>query len=225
MGKPFDAAGIIHVWRADADSSHWERVAAVQEGYAGTVAAFELVTHLLGRATPNAHGRTIAAVTLYHPNGAKRGAYIVSQAVGEQAISEWCPVGTRSTWMPESPIEEVGHPSAVGGDPLFRLARADRDAGAVPRTYQAEGGETPQTIAKRFDALSRPRWAAELKAANPNRDWTSRIYAADVITIPDAWPSPFWGSARDRGYLDASGPPSEGGAAADRLLRRVEDSW
>jgi hypothetical protein len=29
MGKPFDAAGIIHVWRADADSSHWERVAAV----------------------------------------------------------------------------------------------------------------------------------------------------------------------------------------------------
>jgi hypothetical protein len=222
MGKAFDAAGVVHVWRADADSPHWQRVAAVQEGYAGTVAAFELVKHLLGTATPNAHGRTIAAVTLYYPNGTKRGAYIVSQGAGEQPIREWCPAGARSTWTPEPPIEDVGHPSAAGGNRPPRIVRADRETGALPRTYQAEGGETPQTIAKRYDALSRPHWAAELKAANPNRDWTSRIYAADVITIPDAWPSPFWGSARDRGYLDASGPPSDAGA--DRPLRRGEDS-
>ena len=188
MGKAFDGAGIVHVWRADSDSPHWERVAAVQEGYTGTIAAFDLVTHLLAGATPNAQGRTIAAVTFYHPNGTKRGAYIVSRAAGQQPTSEWIPAGARSTWTPESPIDDVGHPMATGGNWPPRIAHTDRETGAVPRTYQAEGGETPQTIAKRYDALSRPHWAGELKAANPNRDWTSRIYAADIILIPDVWP-------------------------------------
>ena len=80
------------------------------------------------------------------------------------------------------------------------------EAGALTRTYSAEGSETPQAIAKRYDALSRERWAAELQAANPQRDWSARVYAGDVIAIPDAWPQPFWGAAKERGFLDASGP-------------------
>ena len=81
-----------------------------------------------------------------------------------------------------------------------------QDAGAISRTYTAQGEETPQTIAKRYDALARERWATELKAANPQRDWTTRIYAGDTIAIPDDWPQPFWGAAKERGFLDASGP-------------------
>lgn len=92
----------------------------------------------------------------------------------------------------------------------FDLGReADGETGAVTRTYTAEEGESPQGVAKRYDALSRRRWAAELKAANPERDWTARLYAGDVLTIPDAWPAPFWGAAKERGFLDASGPTGE----------------
>jgi hypothetical protein len=89
---------------------------------------------------------------------------------------------------------------------FIEVAPESTDAGALGRTYAAEGGETPQTIAKRYDALARERWAAELKAANPQRDWTARIYAGDAVAIPDAWPQPFWGTAKERGSLDASGP-------------------
>jgi hypothetical protein len=81
-----------------------------------------------------------------------------------------------------------------------------QDAGAITRTYTAQGDETPQAIAKRYDALSRERWAGELKAANPQRDWTARVYAGDLIAIPEAWPQPFWGAAKERGFLDTSGP-------------------
>jgi hypothetical protein len=87
-----------------------------------------------------------------------------------------------------------------------RLALESRDTGALGRTYAAEGGETPQAIAKRYDALARERWATELRAANPQRDWTARIYAGDVIAVPEGWPQPFWGAAKERGLLEASGP-------------------
>ena len=89
---------------------------------------------------------------------------------------------------------------------FVEVAPASTDAGAVSRTYTAQGDETPQAIAKRYDAHARERWAAELKAANPQRDWTARVYAGDVIAIPDTWPQPFWGAAKERGFLEASGP-------------------
>jgi hypothetical protein len=84
-----------------------------------------------------------------------------------------------------------------------------QDAGAVARTYTAQGDETPQAIAKRYDAFSRERWAGELKEANPQRDWTARVYAGDRIAIPEAWPQPFWSAATERGFLDTSGPTGE----------------
>jgi hypothetical protein len=96
---------------------------------------------------------------------------------------------------------------------FVEIVPENQDAGAVGRTYTAQGDETPQGIARRYDALARERWAAELKAANPERDWTARIYAGDTIAIPDVWPQPFWGTAKERGYLDASGPT--GALAAD----------
>ena len=44
----------------------------------------------------------------------------------------------------------------------------------------------------------------------------------DAAGVLHVWPSLFWGSAREGGYLDASSPPSDAGA--DRPLRRGEDS-
>jgi hypothetical protein len=89
---------------------------------------------------------------------------------------------------------------------FVEIVPEDQDAGAVGRAYTAQGEETPQGIARRYDALTRERWANELRAANPERDWTARIYAGDTIAIPEVWPQPFWGAAKERGYLDASGP-------------------
>ena len=102
-------------------------------------------------------------------------------------------------------VEQMGDPFEDAAWPL------EEDAGAVSRAYSAEAGDTPKTIAKRYDALSRPHWVGELAAANPDRDWTARIYSGDVFTIPDAWPQPFWGAAKDRGYLDASGLAEDAG--------------
>lgn len=102
---------------------------------------------------------------------------------------------------------------------FIEIVPESQDAGALSRTYSAEGSETPQAIARRYDALSRERWATELKAANPQRDWTARIYAGDTIAIPDTWPQPFWGAAKERGFLDASGPTGElADDAADPFL-------
>jgi serpin B len=63
------------------------------------------------------------------------------------------------------------------------------ETGAVARTYSAAGGETPQTIASRYGALSREHWAAELRAANPQRNLATRIYSGDVFSIPREWSS------------------------------------
>jgi hypothetical protein len=89
---------------------------------------------------------------------------------------------------------------------FVEIVPENQDAGAIGRTYTAQNEETPQAIARRYDALARERWATELKAANPERDWTARIYAGDTIAIPEVWAQPFWGAAKERGYLDASGP-------------------
>ncbi|MEO7595123.1 MAG: LysM domain-containing protein, partial [Byssovorax sp.] len=96
---------------------------------------------------------------------------------------------------------------------FVEVAPESTDAGALGRTYTAQSNETPQAIAKRFDALARARWAAELKEANPERDWTARIYAGDVLAVPEAWPQPFWSAAKERGFLETSGPT--GTRAAD----------
>ena len=40
----------------------------------------------------------------------------------------------------------------------------------------------------------------------PREGLTARIYVGDLIAIPEAWPQPFWGAAKERGFLDASGP-------------------
>jgi hypothetical protein len=92
---------------------------------------------------------------------------------------------------------------------FFEVVPESQDAGAVARTYTAQGDETPQAIAKRYDAFSRERWAGELKVANPQRDWTARVYAGDRIAIPEAWPQPFWSAAKEGGVLDTSGPTGE----------------
>jgi hypothetical protein len=99
---------------------------------------------------------------------------------------------------------------------FVEIVPENQDAGAVGRTYTAQGDETPQGIARRYDALARERWASELRAANPERDWTARIYAGDTIAIPEVWPQPFWGAAKERGYLDASGPNTEESGALTR---------
>ena len=50
-----------------------------------------------------------------------------------------------------------------------------------------------------------------------------RIHAGDVIAIPDAWPAPFWGAAKERGFLEASGPMGELAVdTADRFLELGE---
>jgi hypothetical protein len=94
--------------------------------------------------------------------------------------------------------ENYGRRAAAGdtSDPFFAdLAELDAsdagtpETGAVARTYTAVGGETPQAIASRYGALGRSRWAAELRAANPARNWTARIYSGDCISIPEAWPA------------------------------------
>lgn len=108
----------------------------------------------------------------------------------------------------------VLHRMLARGWRFVEVAPASPDAGALGRTYTAQGNETPQAIAKRFDALARARWAAELKDVNPERDWTGRIYAGDVLAIPDAWPQPFWGAAKERGFLEASGPTGAPALAA-----------
>src|SRR4029079_10441079 len=100
----------------------------------------------------------------------------------------------------DDPFTDVQHAEDAAG---IRVP----DAAAPPRQYTAqEGDSTPLRIAKRFDAHTRPRWQSELAEANPTRDWSQRIFPNEVITIPDAWPAPFWGAAWQRGFLDASGP-------------------
>jgi hypothetical protein len=108
-----------------------------------------------------------------------------------------------------APIAPAPAPVPGSGRPPPTTLVPEPDTGAVGRTYTAQGEETPQGIAKRYDALSRERWAAELKTANPERDWTARIYAGDTIVIPAVWPQPFWGAAKERGYLDTSGRAAE----------------
>ncbi len=95
----------------------------------------------------------------------------------------------------------VLHRMLARGWRFIEVAPESQDAGALGRTHTAQGNETPQAIAKRYDALSRERWAAELKAANPHRDWTARIYEGDVIAI------------LKRGHSPSGAPP------------RSEDSW
>ena len=116
----------------------------------------------------------------------------------------------------------VLHRMLARGWRFVEVAPESQDAGALGRTHTAQGNETPQAIAKRYDAFSRERWAAELKAANPHRDWTARIYEGDLITIPEAWPQPFWGAAKERGFLEASGPSTEDAGALPRSYSAVE---
>jgi hypothetical protein len=115
----------------------------------------------------------------------------------------------------------VLHRMLARGWRFVEVAPASTDAGALGRTYTAQGNETPQAIAKRFDALARARWAAELKEVNPERDWTARIYAGDVLAVPEAWPQPFWGAAKERGFLDTSGPTDAPALAAADPFREL----
>lgn len=70
----------------------------------------------------------------------------------------------------------------------------DRDTGAVMtrRSYIVQKDDTPYKIATKMGAISRPKWWAELRAANPgktvtNGNWTS-LYPNEEIGIPDEWP-------------------------------------
>ncbi|HRI71308.1 MAG TPA: LysM domain-containing protein, partial [Polyangium sp.] len=70
----------------------------------------------------------------------------------------------------------------------------DRDTGAVMtrRSYVVQKDDTPYKIATKMGAISRPKWWAELRAANPtktvtNGNWTS-LYPNEEIGIPDEWP-------------------------------------
>ena len=60
------------------------------------------------------------------------------------------------------------------------------------RSYTVKKDDTPYKIAQMMGAFSRPKWWAELRAANPsktvtNGNWTS-LYPNEEIGIPDAWP-------------------------------------
>jgi hypothetical protein len=147
---------------------------------------------------------------------------------GNDRLGEWRAVGAGVSRMWSPQYTFYARTFGPGEAMRFDLGRpADGETGSVTRTYTADGGEIPRVIAKRYDALSRERWAAELKAANPERNWTARIYAGDVIAIPDAWPAPFWGAANERGILEASDPTDELAVdAGDPFLDlRAERAW
>src|SRR6185436_362983 len=60
------------------------------------------------------------------------------------------------------------------------------------RSYVVQKVDTPYKIATKMGAISRPKWWAELRAANQsktvtNGTWTS-LYPNDEIGIPDEWP-------------------------------------
>jgi hypothetical protein len=91
------------------------------------------------------------------------------------------------------------------------------ETGAIVRTYTAAGGETPQTIASRYGALLREHWAAELKTANPQRNWMARIYSGEVISIPAEWSR----AAEETGEPETS-PGWGRGAALATLLQQID---
>ena len=68
-----------------------------------------------------------------------------------------------------------------------RATRTGRDAGGFTRTFLAREGDTPQAIAQRFGALSRPGWAGELSAANPILNELGHIHSGLKLTVPDPW--------------------------------------
>jgi len=70
----------------------------------------------------------------------------------------------------------------------------DRDTGAIMtrRSYVVQKDDTPYKIATKMGATSRPKWWAEMRAANPsktvtNGNWTS-LYPNEEIGIPEEWP-------------------------------------
>ena len=127
-------------------------------------------------AGPTHHSPRVAEIAAGTPVRVVRRA--VDEFGDEWASIEWAPgFGRRGDGWARA--------SLLGG---YDTAGEAGDAGGLSRTYQAEGGETPQAIATRYGALGRSHWAAELRAANPARDWRARIYSGDRISIPEAWP-------------------------------------
>ena len=185
----FDAGRIIAFW--DRDSGTWIEVAATSRKTGGSLLTFQ-VAEAIVNAKAKRGGRTFAKIIITPDNaGSIAGVYYVMQdGPGAEPKSEWFPEGTVPTWARllggESRSEDAGAPEGPSDRPMA-LCHEGTDTGTVARNYVAEGGETPQVIAKLHQALTRPRWAGELQAANPQRDWTARIYAGDVITIPAAW--------------------------------------
>jgi len=152
MGKTFEAAGIVHVWRPESESPHWERVAAVTAGFEGRIAAFDLVKDLLARAARTPEGRSIAGIVVYAPSGQRTGHYILSQAAGEQPMSDWFPQGTRSTWTPQEPLEACRilinriRGTHITEDDLLdhALDHGETTGGKRPTERYRSGGTTPE---------------------------------------------------------------------------------
>jgi hypothetical protein len=42
-----------------------------------------------------------------------------------------------------------------------------------------------------------------------------------MIAVPDAWPQPFWGVAKERGFLETSGPTGAPALAAADPFREL----
>ncbi|UQA58594.1 LysM peptidoglycan-binding domain-containing protein [Polyangium aurulentum] len=91
----------------------------------------------------------------------------------------------------------------------------DRETGAITTTrkYVVQSGDSPSSIAKKLGAVSRPKWFAELRDANPqkpvkNGNFVS-LHAGEELGVPDAWPALSPRSAQERaGGLPQGFPPA-----------------
>ena len=70
--------------------------------------------------------------------------------------------------------------------PAARRARDVTPAASRAPSSPREG-DTPQAIARRFGAQSRPGWAGELSAANPILSELGHIHSGLKLTVPDPW--------------------------------------
>ena len=70
----------------------------------------------------------------------------------------------------------------------------DRETGALTtaRKYVVQSGDSPYAIAKKLGAASRPKWFAELSAANPQKQVKNGNFASlfpgEELGVPDSWP-------------------------------------